>query len=94
MVSFSFVTRCRLPDLEPERYWSYFANTHWAARVKNRNARRPTNWDYSDATDREQLKQDLAQLICNVSEHLKTDAGRIREQYIAKRNPRIPNGGV
>lgn len=81
-------------DLEPERYWSYFANTHWAARVESIVADAPAMWDYSEVTDREEMKRDLAGVICTASERLMTDADRIREQYIAKRKPRPTKGRV
>ena len=74
-------------DLEPERDWSYFANTHWATRVRGVVPEAPKQWDYSEKTNRAEIKKEIAQLICRASEGLKAEASNIRNQYIAKRKP-------
>jgi hypothetical protein len=81
-------------DLEPERYWSYFAHTHWAARLDTVVGDAPAQWDYSPETDRTELKQNLGRLIDTASEHLVAKVGKIREQYVAKRKPRPTGSGV
>ena len=74
-------------DLEPRQIWSYFANTHWATRIPSVVPEAPHWWDYSEQTDRAEIKKELAQLICRASEGLKVEASNIRNRYLAKQRP-------
>ena len=72
-------------DLEPERNWSYFANTHWATRIRSVVPDAPRWWEYSEKTNRAEIKKELAHLIGRASESLKAEASNTRSEYVAKK---------
>ena len=69
-------------DIAPERYWSYFANTHWANRIDHLLPNAPKDWDYNQSTNKTKLKLEIIELIKEASVILATQHNNLRENYI------------
>jgi hypothetical protein len=69
-------------DLEPERNWSGFAHTHWAARMETVVSSAPSVWNYNLNTDQERLMQELASYILKASEKIAAEIAGLQHHYL------------
>ena len=72
-------------DLEPEPWWSYFAHTHWADRIRQVVPDAPEDWRYNEATDRSVLANEVSSLLPLATEQVAENIEQIRHDYLVKR---------
>jgi hypothetical protein len=72
-------------DLPEQKYWSYFAHTHWAGRLEQLVTSAPAQWEYDASTERHAVKERLHELLLAASTELASRAPAIRQQYLAER---------
>ena len=71
-------------DLPPENRWSYFPNTHWAARSESLVEHSPKEWMYDLETNKELLAKRLLEVMNIASQVIVSDVKEIREDYLRK----------
>jgi len=72
-------------DLEPEPWWSFFAHTHWASRIDEVIPDAPANWRYHLSTNRDDLAQEITELLVKATGGMAKDIEHIRDEYIVKK---------
>ncbi len=71
-------------DLEPRRWWSYVAHTHWAARLGTVVPGAPSHWTYNLSTDREAFSHEIATLVTEASVSVATSLDRVRQECLSE----------
>ena len=76
-------------DLEPQKYWSYFPNTHWADRIKTVNPDVPASWNYNLDTDQEAIMPELEAQILKASAKMANQKEGLRHHYLEDKHLEI-----
>ena len=69
-------------DVASRRDWSYFAQTHWAARLESVIASAPPVWKYNTRTHRFEQAEELETLILEASAKIAAHVDGIRAHYL------------
>ncbi len=72
-------------ELTPRKYYSYFANTHWANRIESVVKTASGIWYYNSTTNQKDLMSQLVPLFDLVSKELSSESNLIRISYTEKK---------